>query len=73
MVCKDMRREKETEFQRKTEKAIQRNLTRDLWFGKGVASAFSKSVLAGSVQQSILAVDKMIGETGLKLSGLLSV
>lgn len=51
MVCKDMKREKETEFLRKTEKAIQRNLTRDLWFGKGVASALAKLVLACSIQE----------------------
>lgn len=43
----------------------------DLWFGKGVVSALTKLVLAGTVQYST--VRKVMDETGVKLPGLLSV
>jgi len=46
-------------------------LKKDLWFGKGVASALAVLLVAGAVQ--LCTVQKVMDETGVKLLGLLSV
>lgn len=70
-VCKDMERKGDWTSEQEGEQKIQISLEEDLWFGKGVVSALTKLVLAGTVQYST--VRKVMDETGVKLPGLLSV